>query len=420
MISTGIKYLDRLSGGLRLGDNVVWSISDGIPIEHFTQSFMAAAEGTDSRIVYINFNYSPHTVCKRFDAIFKNGNVTMIDAFTRGKGKGDDVFLDFYRNDSGYDTSKIICVDNPGNISSFISAMNSVQAANASGSLYVFDSLTGMSELWKDEQAVLDFFSFTCPKLYDLDTVAYWVFEREAHSREFIAGLTHITQVVLTIDNSGTGYYDLGIRKLEGRPSLAIGGAHSFRVLEDRVEFQEARADTIRIGKKLKELRKLGGVTQAELAQSVNMTPGAISQIENDIIAPSLTTLVHLASFFSRPLEFFIDTGHVMSGRGGFTVLRGNGQEQHTSKRIKTELLADDAALRLYRIRITSGETMEGPILFHKGKEIISILSGSLRVRVDGRDEFLKKGESMILDISIIEEWSNPGKSDCDFVYLQF
>jgi len=305
-ISSGIKYIDRLTGGFRLGDNVVWQISDGIPIEHFTASFMKHAGKQENGIVYVNFNYSPHTVCKRFDAIFKKANITMIDAFTHGKGKSDAVFLDFYHNDNGYDLSRIICVENPRDISSFFAAMNEVQKKNASGSLYVFDSLTGMSELWKDGQAVLDFFNFTCPKLYDLSTVAYWIFEREAHSREFIAGITHITQVVLTLNNTDTGFYELSVKKLEGRSSFPIGSTHFFRAVDGEIEFQEGRADLIRIGRKVRELRKQANITQADLAKKLSMTPGAISQIENDIISPSLTTLVHLASFFGKPIEHFI------------------------------------------------------------------------------------------------------------------
>jgi transcriptional regulator with XRE-family HTH domain len=422
MISTGLKYLDRLSGGFRLGDNVVWQISDGIPIEHFTAGFMKTAEPRTGNIVYVNFNYSPHTVCKRFDAIFKNMNITMIDAFTHGKGKGDAVFLDFYHDAGEYDISRVICVENPQDPASFFRVMNGVQEKNTSGSLYVFDSLTGMSELWKDEQAVLDFFSFTCPKLYDLNTVAYWIFEREAHSREFIAGLTHITQVVLTLNNTGTGYYELSIKKLEGRSSFPIGSTHYFRAINGEIEFQESRADTIRIGKKVKELRKLSNITQADLAGRLSMTPGAISQIENDIISPSLSTLVHLSSFFGRPIEYFIGADRVISGRRGFSLIAGRAQDHPSSGQVSFEILSDESMMemKIYRVRIKASEKIGGPIFFHKGKEFISVLSGSLGVVIDGGDHVIRRGESMLVESSFIERWSCHGRSDCEFIYLLY
>lgn len=422
MISSGIKYIDRLSGGFKLGDNVVWQISNGIPIEYFTAGFMKTADTSENGIVYVNFNYSPHTVCKRFEEIFKKMNVTMIDAFTHGKGKSDAVFLDFYQNDSGYDLSRIRCVENPRDAASFFRVMNEVQESNASGSLYVFDSLTGMNELWKDEQSVLDFFNFTCPKLYDLNTVAYWIFEREAHSREFIAGLTHITQVVLTLNNTDTGFYELSIKKLEGRSSFAIGGAHFFRAIDGEIEFQEGKTDTIRIGKRVKELRKLTNTTQADLAQRIGMTPGAISQIENDIISPSLTTLVHLSSYFNKPLEYFISTDRMISGRRGYSQIASRVQEYPASNQVSIEVLSDDSVMemKLFRVRIKPPEKISGPIFFHKGKEFISVLTGALCVVVDGGELIIRKGESLVIESSFIEKWYCHGKSACEFIYLLY
>jgi hypothetical protein len=142
MISTGIKYLDKLTSGLRLGDNVVWQISNGVPIEYFTRDVLNTENSYTSNIVYINFNYSPHTVCKRFDEIFRRETITMIDAFTHGKGNSDQVFLDFYDTQNEYDTSSIVCVENPKDMSSFIKVMNLIEQQNTSGSFYIFDSLT--------------------------------------------------------------------------------------------------------------------------------------------------------------------------------------------------------------------------------------------------------------------------------------
>ena len=191
MISTGINYLDKITGGFKLGDNIVWQVSDGVPVEIFTHSFFSNTDNFNNSIIYVNFNYSPQTIYNKYDHLFKNFNTILVDAFTHGKGKSDQVFLNFYKKNNK--KNKMICVDEPGNIKSFTSILNEIENENQNGAFYIFDSLTGMNELWKDETAVLDFFSFTCPKLYDLNTLAYWVYEKNAHSKEFIASLTHIT-----------------------------------------------------------------------------------------------------------------------------------------------------------------------------------------------------------------------------------
>jgi hypothetical protein len=38
-----------------------------------------------------------------------------------------------------------------------------------------------------------------CPRLFDLDSVAYWILEKDAHSQKFKANIRHITQVVLEL-----------------------------------------------------------------------------------------------------------------------------------------------------------------------------------------------------------------------------
>ena len=60
------------------------------------------------------------------------------------------------------------------------------------------------------------------------------------------------------------------------------------------------------IGQKIKELRILRGLTQEELANRCELTKGYISQLENDVTEPSISTLedilLSLGSSFS---EFF-------------------------------------------------------------------------------------------------------------------
>ena len=71
-------------------------------------------------------------------------------------------------------------------------------------------------------------------------------------------------------------------------------------------------------------------------------------------------------------------------------------------------------------MRIKAPEKISGPIFFHKGKEFISILGGSLCVAIDGGEHVIRKGESMLVESSFIERWSCHGRSDCEFIYLLY
>ncbi|HOW83406.1 MAG TPA: XRE family transcriptional regulator [Spirochaetota bacterium] len=418
MISTGVSYLDKLTGGLRLGDNVVWQVANGVSIDSFIRAFIDHNKNFEKNIIYINSNYSPHTIKKRYGFLF-NENTTLIDAFTHGKGNSDEVFLDFYR-DGAIDPAHYICMENPRDISSFIGVLNEVEKTKRDGSFYIFDSLTGLFELWKNERDVIDFFAFKCPKLYDMNTLAFWIYERDAHSKEFMASITHITQVIFALDASHMDYYRLNINKLENRPSFHAVEPHYFRIIDNDIRFQTSRADEIiRVGEKVKKLRKEKEITQSELADVLGLTAGAVSQIENNVTSPSLQTLVQMASFFNRPLEFFISTGTEQQKDRGYTIARKNKVPARNIRNVHVSELFKDEKNRIIPHSLTIGPNsiVEGPLLLHKGSDFITVTSGSIEVLVNDSPVLLKKGDSIMLESAFVTRWKT-FKEECELLYI--
>ncbi len=423
MISTGIKYLDKLTGGLKLGDNVVWEISDAVPVEYFIKSFFIDSKGFDKTIIYINFNNSPYNVYKRYDELFRDHNAILIDAFSHGKGKSDPVFLNFYKNNPDYDLLRIICLENPQDTTSFIETMNEINNNNKDGCFYIFDSLTGMNELWKDEIALLDFFGFTCPKLYDLNTIAYWIYEKEAHSKKFSVGLAHITQVIFSVNKSNPDFFELNILKMENRPTIEYTGSHYFKIIDGIIHFQLRKTeDLLGIGEKLKELRKIMNITQAELASYLEMTPGAISQIENAVISPSLHTLMQISKIFRKPLEYFIKPSEKGTMRAGYTIYNKKVSINPENSEIQIQKLIEENIIKVkpYSITIEAGQSHTGPILLHKGMEYIIVVRGSITVTIEGEEQTMHKGDSILLTTSFIEEWHNKSDRVCELIYILF
>ena len=67
-----------------------------------------------------------------------------------------------------------------------------------------------MQELWGREEYILDFYSHSCPRLYELNTIAYWIMEKRAHSPRLRARVNQITQVAI----------DLSVKR--GKTSLTV------------------------------------------------------------------------------------------------------------------------------------------------------------------------------------------------------
>ena len=282
-LSTGIEEIDQLIGGLQQGDNVVWEVDSGAPVDVFVRGAFRATRELDRPLIYVSLNRSPHAVLQRYGD-FLPEEFYLLDCFTAGKGVDDRVFSDFYDTeaDEGEPAAIRRCESpDPDHISSALEELESDAGPNP---YYVFDSITGMLELWDTERAALNFFAHMCPRLYDLDTIAYWILEHEAHTEQFLANLRHITQVVLELSVPG-GEPTVVVRKCEGRSSSAIGIPQHFELTDGGIEFAPARREELEmallreisetIGKAL-ELEKVFEQTMDILARELHLKRGTL------------------------------------------------------------------------------------------------------------------------------------------------
>ncbi len=228
--TTGIAEVDKAIGGVIEGDNLVWEVDSGVAGDHFTSRFVAACEREGVPIVYVSFNRSPQTIMSKYGSLMSPGRFSLVDCFSSGKGNSDEMFLKFF-DDPARNISHAVHIADPSDPSRLEQAL--IEVGTRSGRLanYVFDSLTGMLDLWGDENRVVRLFGHLCPRLYDLSTLACWLVETEAHSEAFLAKVRHITQVVVEVSLSN-GQRALTVRKAAGRNAV-IGVAQPLDFDED-------------------------------------------------------------------------------------------------------------------------------------------------------------------------------------------
>ena len=159
-IFSGIRDLDNLIDSLYVGDNVVWEIEAGTSPEVFALNFIRQSFSENKHVTYISFNKSPQTILQQIGEIPRQDSFTLLDCFTSGKGKNDKAFTKFYENAVHANVRKI---DDPKNIDQLTSLLASLEDSFPSGGRYVFDSLTGMQDLWGDEHRTYKFFTYFVP-----------------------------------------------------------------------------------------------------------------------------------------------------------------------------------------------------------------------------------------------------------------
>ncbi|MFZ3137354.1 MAG: helix-turn-helix domain-containing protein [Thermodesulfovibrionales bacterium] len=413
-IYSGINDLDTLIDSLYVGDNVVWEVEAGTAPEVFILNFIRQSFSENRDVIYVSFNKSPQTILQKIGDIPSEASFALLDCFTSGKGKNDRAFTKFYDNSVN---PHVIKVDDPRNIDKFTSLLTSLEDKFQSGGRYIFDSLTGMQDLWGDENRTYKFFTYICPLLYDLGTVAYWILEKDAHSQKFKANLRHITQVVLELYKRKDKLWIKAL-KLEGRPNREAFKPHSYEISEGTITITSVKKEpALDVGNKIKELRIKIGMSQKELADKVGLTPSFVSQLENNQIIPSLSSFLLICNTLGVSLS---DTLEKKSDEAQWLIRKEKIFSHPTSKE------AGMKGFRIFQNGSMSGTLMviepyakvKGQVIPTEGKKLLYVLKGDVSVIIDGKGEILRSGDSLYLKKEVPSLLKNEGGDSAEILLM--
>jgi transcriptional regulator with XRE-family HTH domain len=414
-ISSGISDLDRLIDSMYTGDNVVWEVDAGTSYDIFIKNFIIRSINDSQKVIYVSFNRSPQSILHELDNFLIPEHFILIDCFTSGKGKNDNTFLRFYESSKDIN---VVRITNPRNIDEFTSALNSIEDSLSPVARYVFDSLTGMQDLWEDENDTYKFFTYMCPRLYDIDTVAYWILEKDAHSQKFKANLRHITQVVFDVYKRRENLYIKAL-KLTGRHNRDAFKPHLYEIADMDVVITLPKKEPVTdIGTKIKELRTARGMSQKDLADKVELTPSFISQLENNQISPSLSSFLQICNALGvRPGDFLEektpDIGQWLFKKGAVVSVPANVEDG-----VKMYRIVSEEKLSAMLILFPAHKALSRHFFYRRTPEFIHVLKGDLSITFDGRTERLSSGDSLYLKESFPSGWKNEGGDDAEILVI--
>ena len=161
-IKSGIPEMDAILDNIRLGDNVVWQVSDIEEFAFFALPFVKQAKQDGRSITYIRFAQHP-PILEDLDGV-------------------DRVEFD---PDDGFEA--------------FTVAIHEEITRKGRDAFYVFDCLSELQSVWYTDLMMGNFFRVTCPYLFELDTVAYFPILRGRHSFDAIARIRETTQLLLDV-----------------------------------------------------------------------------------------------------------------------------------------------------------------------------------------------------------------------------
>ncbi len=392
-LTTGMEEIDRLIGGVLAGDNIVWEVDSGAPIDKFMSSFISACEAEGTPVVYISFNRSPQTIFNTYGNLMSKGKFKLVDCFSSGKGNNDEVFLEFFKSnefESDTNSCRPVQVYNPADSDLLLEVLRRVGSEISTNARYIFDSLTGMFDLWGDEDIVLRFFGHFCPRLFDINTVAYWLLEKEAHSERFLAKLRHITQVVVEIAVS-RGIRTLTLRKAVNRRCIDIGVPQWFRVVDGKLVIaSESRED-----RELGLLTRMGDVlgtalepqsffeqTIEALANELGMVRGTLVLLDKTVNKLKIAAAHGLSAAERAKGEYSVGegvTGHVVQ-TGIPEVIPDISQDTRFLNRTATRRIDAAHPIAFICVPIKVDEDVVGALSIDRPFAVGSMLDKDLRI----------------------------------------
>ena len=424
-VASGVGPLDRLLGGLFIGDNVVWHDDAGSLASVFCLNFIQASQAQNKPIIYVSFDRSPKNLLDMLGPLSDNNCLTILDCFSYGKGEGSEVFLKFYDELKSDRKCRIIKVEEPREVGQVMDAFYGIHGTLEGDVRFVFESLTGMQELWGGEENLIKFYSHSCPRLYDLNTIAYWILEKGAHSPKLKAQINQIAQVAIDLSVK-RGTTSLTILKAEKRNLDTLNKPVNYWSKDLSVTFDEEKRTRGRIdlGLRLKELRVKRGLSQTELAKLVGVTPSTISQVESNLIYPSLPALLRIAEILSVGVSTFFQEAADLRNRVIFPASEAipiklpDLPEGSIDAKMLTPIDFEPRA-EPYLIEIPPHKSVPSHFFIHKGEEVGYVLTGKLQVKLEKAVYTANAGDVVYLTSEMPTQWKNPGNSVARLLWLK-
>ena len=178
--------------------------------------------------------------------------------------------------------------------------------------------------------------------------------------------------------------------------------------------------DAKSFGEKVRALRMQRGLTLADLAKKTQRSISLLSQIENDNISPSFSSMQTIADALKVPLAQIIsqepsteegDSYHIKESERKVLMTQGEVQHQLLSRGLPL-------SFEFNIVEVPPGASTGDYLYSHEGEECGLLLEGELVVESGRQVHHLKPGDSITMKSSLPHKLSNPGKQKARAVWV--
>lgn len=177
-------------------------------------------------------------------------------------------------------------------------------------------------------------------------------------------------------------------------------------------------AAKLRLGRRVRELRKLAGLTAGDLARSADVTPAMVSQVERGTVAPSLATLLRLAASLEVGVNDLFDAAPT---KGQIIRKAERRTVDYPDMTVRDQWISADPTRNMLVLQSTIGPGVGSgqELLRHGSKaEFVLVLSGAIEIVVDGEGIYLEEGDTVTFSGELPHGFVNHGDVPAELIWV--
>jgi transcriptional regulator with XRE-family HTH domain len=177
--------------------------------------------------------------------------------------------------------------------------------------------------------------------------------------------------------------------------------------------------EEIKVGKRVKSIRKRKGLTLQELAEKSGVSATAISAIERNVSSPTVTTLAGIARALGESISSLLGETDV-----SYVITKVDKRETLATgiKSANFQSLASGIPGQRFLPMMSilpPGATSGPDFTSHRGEEFFLVLQGALEVELNGVVSRLEEGDTLYFRSNTPYRWKNVAGRQTQLLIVQ-
>ncbi|MEU0267421.1 helix-turn-helix domain-containing protein [Nocardioides sp. NPDC006303] len=170
---------------------------------------------------------------------------------------------------------------------------------------------------------------------------------------------------------------------------------------------QSLDRSVLRLGARVRELRKARGLTLVQLAEATDLSHPFLSQIERGMARPSMSSLFRIAQTLGTTQQALLADSVESASAGPVSVVRRSDPGTAEAANGAVQALVAGADHAFIPMEFTGDRSAWDHYWQHEEDEFVYVVGGTLRIDLDGEEQVMETADSVYIPGGVRHRWAS-------------